>query len=233
MTSQIKKNIDTITQKITQVASSCGRDPETIRLIAVSKKFPVSVMQEALKYSQSLFGENYIQEAQEKYKILGNTADIHIIGHIQSNKAKIAAEIATMVHTVDSIKLAKNLNATCASLNRNLDILIQVNIGNDEAKFGISPEEAETFAKQLHQFKQLRLKGLMTMPPLTASFEEARVHFKGLHDLAQELAAKNLIPKKDEGQELSMGMSSDYHVAIEEGATLVRVGTAIFGQRAY
>lgn len=225
----IAENIHSIREAMTDAAKGCNRAPESIKLIAVSKRHPLSSIKEALDAGQFLFGENYIQEASEKIKAIPKQATFHFIGHIQSNKAKQAAELFGMIETVDRFKLAKALNKHCKKLDKKLDILIQVNIGNDPNKAGILPEKADELLKQLIPLKQLRPLGLMTIPPLSESAEITAKHFKNLRLLSNALGRKNLFASKN--IELSMGMSQDFRIAIEEGATIIRVGTSIFGRR--
>lgn len=226
----IAQNIEKIKKTIEATAHKCGRDPAEIRLVAVSKRFPVEVMIEAQAAGHYLFGENYLQEAAEKKAIVGDDLQLHLIGHLQSNKAKTAAQIFSMVETVDRYKIGAALNKHLETLDRKLDILVQVNVGLESVKSGVLPDEAEDLLVQLKDLGNLRLKGLMTMPPFTEDPEEARPYFRKLRLLAEELHDKGvLVP--DGGIELSMGMSNDYHIAIEEGATLIRIGTAIFGNR--
>ncbi len=225
----IRKNIQSIREAITETAIACNRDPVTIKLLAVSKRHSIESIQKAIAADQFLFGENYIQEAQGKRERIDN-ADFHFIGHLQSNKAKIAAEIFSMVETVDKIKLAKSLNKHLEKLEKKLDILIQVNIGKDQNKSGVAPELTQALLEEIKSLSQIRSKGLMTIPPFSTNREETRLHFKNLRKLSQECAAKNLFFDNN-NVELSMGMSHDYTVAIEEGSTVIRVGTAIFGTR--
>jgi len=226
----IAQNIEKIKKTIEATAHKCGRDPAEIRLVAVSKRFPVEVMIEAQAAGHYLFGENYLQEAAEKKAIVGDDLQLHLIGHLQSNKAKTAAQIFSMVETVDRYKIGAALNKHLETLDRKLDILVQVNVGLESVKSGVLPDEAEDLLVQLKDLGNLRLKGLMTMPPFTEDPEEARPYFRKLRLLAEELHDKGvLVP--DGRIELSMGMSNDYHIAIEEGATLIRIGTAIFGNR--
>ena len=225
----ITENIHSIRKAITDTAKRCNRDPQSVKLIAVSKRHPLSSIKEAMKAGQFHFGENYIQEAAEKIKAIPEKAIFHFIGHIQSNKAKQAAELFGMIETVDRYKLAKSLNNHCKKLDKKLDILVQVNIGNDPNKAGIASEKAEDFLKQLIQLKQLRPLGLMTIPPLSKDTETTRKHFRNLRLLSTALGKQNLFASSS--IELSMGMSHDFRIAIQEGATIVRVGTSIFGKR--
>jgi len=161
---------------------------------------------------------------------LGPEVDFHFIGHLQTNKAKIACQLFQMIETVDRFKLAKALNKYLENSDRTLKILIQVNIGRDPNKSGVLPEEAEKLIRDVRQLPALKICGLMTIPPLSQTVEESRIHFRSLRLLAEELEKKDLLGK-DQPVELSMGMSSDYHIAIEEGSTLIRIGTALFGPR--
>lgn len=226
----IAENIEIIKNNIVAAAKECGRSPEKIQLVAVSKRFPVSAIEEAIECGHTVFGENYIQEAEEKVKVVGEKCHIHFIGHLQRNKAKIAARIFDVIETVDSFKLASALNRHLETFDRTIEILLQVNIGHDDNKSGVEPEMAEQVLREIHTLPNLKVIGLMTMPPFTDDPELARPHFRQLRILADDLKAKNLFPDTD-NVELSMGMSNDYHIAIQEGATIIRVGTAIFGHR--
>ncbi len=226
----IAQNIRYLHNNIKSIAQSCDRDPDRIRLVAVSKRFPVEAMYKAQEAGQMLFGENYIQEAVQKHSLLEDKAQLHFIGHLQSNKAKVAAEIFSMIETVDSLKLATTLNRHLTALQRKIDILIQVNIGLDSHKSGVEPSQAEQLLKEVTKLPMLKVQGLMTMPPFTEDPEEARPYFRDLRILAGSLARKGLFFNNN-AVELSMGMTNDYHIAIEEGATSIRIGTAIFGER--
>ena len=226
----IAENLNNIREAIAETAKEYNRDPDSIKLIAVSKRHSMNSINEAIEAGQFLFGENYIQEASEKIKAAQKNAAFHFIGHIQSNKAKQAAELFSMIETVDRYKLARSLNNHLERLDRKLDILIQVNIGQDPNKSGTSPEKAEELLKQIETLKQLRPLGLMTIPPFTKDSEMAKNHFRNLRRLGMDLARQNLFSNND-SVELSMGMSHDFKIAIQEGATIIRVGTAIFGER--
>lgn len=228
----IANNLKNVKDDIAATARQCGRDPESIKLVAVSKKFPMEAIQEAISAGHTLFGENYIQEAQEKIDAIEPEATYHFIGHLQRNKAKIAARIFDVIETVDSFKLARALDKQLHDLGRTMQVLIQVNVGGDPNKAGVTPEDTERLLTEINELENLRVVGLMTMPPLTDTAEEARPFFKALRELSEELQSRKLFRNVDEVQ-LSMGMSGDYHVAIEEGATIIRIGTAIFGQRQY
>jgi len=225
----IAGRLQNIHQQMAESATRCGRNPEEISLLAVSKTVSGDKIRDAAAAGQRIFGENYLQEAEEKYRQLSNLAEFHCIGHIQSNKAKVAATIFSMVQTIDREKIARELNKYREPTGRALAVLVQVNVGDEEQKSGVRPEDCESLLRAIQGLPWLRLTGLMTIPPYSPNPEDSRPFFRELRQLAAGLAAKNLFagPKV----ELSMGMSGDFTVAIEEGATIVRVGTAIFGER--
>ncbi|CAG37509.1 YggS family pyridoxal phosphate-dependent enzyme [Desulfotalea psychrophila] len=226
----ICQNIAQVKERIAQAAKKAGRAPEDIQLVAVSKRLPAETVLQAIACGQQQFGENYIQEVQEKKELIGDKARFHFIGNLQSNKAKMAATYCSMVETVDRLKIAKALNKHSLELDKTLDILVQVNIGQDQNKSGTDKAEAAELIRQINKLPALRIRGLMTIPPLHKEPEDSRPHFRNLRTLAEKLVSENIL-QCDGRVELSMGMSSDYHIAIEEGATIVRVGTAIFGTR--
>lgn len=226
----IADNLNAVKEQIKIVAKRCGRDPNEIKLIAVSKKFSAERVIEACEANHYLIGENYIQEVIEKRPHIPESAIIHFIGHLQSNKAKSAAELCNVVETVDRTKLGRALNKHCATIGKTLDILIQVNIGNDPNKSGVDKDSTRQLLEKLNEMEHLRVCGLMTMPPLSNTPEESRVYFRDLRLLAEELKSGGYFPNTDK-IELSMGMSGDFPIAIEEGATIIRIGTAIFGAR--
>lgn len=226
----IQNNIELLNDRIIETLNKCGRNIDTVRLVAVSKRFPTSSIKEAQEAGQRLFGENYIQEANDKYHELHGNVQFHFIGHLQSNKAKIAAEICSMIETVNSFKLAKKLNNHLVPLTKTLDILVQVNTGDDTNKSGIAPDKVGDLLRKISKLPMLRALGLMTIPPFTENPDNARSFFQELRLLSQSLSKEKLFFDNNR-VELSMGMSNDYRIAIEEGATLVRIGTAIFGQR--
>lgn len=225
----IADNLARIQERINRAALRCGRKPEDIRLVAVSKTVPAERIREAVSAGATILGENYIQEAREKIALIGTEAEWHFIGHVQSNKAKFAAELFSMIHSVDRLTLADELNKEAAKKNKILPVLIQVNISGEETKSGIDAAGTRQLVQQAAQFPHLLVQGLMTMPPWFEDPEEARPYFRALRKLRDELAGEK-IPNVSL-TELSMGMSGDFEAAIEEGATLVRIGTAIFGER--
>ncbi|MFH7320997.1 YggS family pyridoxal phosphate-dependent enzyme [Desulfurivibrio sp. D14AmB] len=228
----IADNLAAVRARIAAAARRAGRDPDAVRLVAVSKRVPTERLRQAIAAGQRLFGENYLQEAQEKIAEFDPAGELgwHFIGHLQSNKAKAAAENFTMVETVDRLKLATLLDRHAAMAGRVLAVLVQVNVGGERQKSGVAPEQAAELLRAMAGLPALRVMGLMTMPPWSAEAEASRPHFRRLRFLAEELTAQGLLGRHGK-VELSMGMSGDFEVAVEEGATLVRVGTAIFGPR--
>ncbi len=230
----IAANLAEIRERIARAAKRAGRNPDDVALMAVTKTQPAPRIIEAYEAGQRLFGENRVQEFAEKFGALAKLqgAKFHMIGHLQSNKAAKAAEIFHAVDSVDSAKLAERLNTAAEKLGRTLDVLIEINIGGEGAKTGIAPESAELeeILSGAPEWKSLRIRGLMTVPPFTEDPEGARPYFRRLRELRDRLAARQL-PAVGLDQ-LSMGMSHDFEVAIEEGSTCVRIGTAIFGERA-
>lgn len=228
--SRIGDNLEEIRNRIDRAAGRAGRDPGRVRLLAVSKMAPVALLREAHACGQRLFGENYLQEAEAKIVELGPGYEWHFIGHLQSNKAGQAADLFDLVETVDRLKVAAALNRGLAGSGRVLPVLLQVNIGREPQKFGVLPEEAEGLLRQVQELPHLAVRGLMVMPPFLEEAEAVRPFFRQTRELARKMAEHGLLPPPGDA-ELSMGMSGDYEVAVEEGATLVRVGTALFGAR--
>jgi pyridoxal phosphate enzyme (YggS family) len=225
-------NLKDVLGRIEEAAESAGRRPSDVRLVAVSKTKPAQAVLEALEAGQTIFGENYIQESQVKIPQVGphiETAPFwHMIGNLQSNKAKLAVQLFDVVQTVDRVKIAKALSRHAEEQGKTLGVLLQVNVGQEPQKSGCSEEDAPAMAQAVAGLPGLKLMGLMTMPPFFDDPERARPHFALLRELAQRMAADLPDGSMDE---LSMGMSGDFEAAIAEGATLVRVGTAIFGGR--
>ena len=220
----VLSNLKTIRSRIAAAASSSGRDAAEIKLIAVTKTHPPKVIREAIAAGVSDFGENKVQEAESKILEIGrNKAEWHLIGHLQSNKARKAVQLFDVIHSVDSKNLAQRLERTCVEDGReSLAVLIQVDLAGEETKSGIAESDLPILIDYLKSCERLKLKGLMVLPPFFDDPEATRPYFKRLREIRDEL-----LP----GGELSMGMSNDFEVAIEEGATMVRVGTAIFGGR--
>lgn len=225
----IAENLAQVRQKIDQACKRAGRKQGSVRLIAVSKTWPLSDVLEAHRLGQIDFGENYVQEADEKIRgAAGENIRWHMIGHLQSNKAKIAARLFDFVQSVDSVKLARELDARALLEDRRIGALIEVNIGDEGSKSGCRPEDTRAIADELLGARNLDLLGLMVMPPYLPP-EQARPFFAKAEELRKRLIAEG-VPEQNM-IELSMGLSHDFETAIEEGATMVRVGTAIFGSR--
>jgi PLP dependent protein len=225
----IADNLKTVLAKIHAAALKAGRDPASVRLVAVSKTKPAPLVDEAARSGQRLFGENYAQEMALKAREVSEAVEWHFIGHLQSNKVRQIAGLVTMVHSVDRLSLAEEIDRQWGKLGKVCDVLIQVNIAREETKSGTTAMALFDLVSQVSLLPHLRIMGLMTMPPFFDDPEGARPYFRELRRLAAEVAAEN-IPNVNM-TELSMGMSGDFKAAIAEGATLVRVGTAIFGER--
>ncbi len=224
--SQIQENLQKVTERIEKAARKAGRDPNEIKLVAVSKTVEVARIKEAVEAGVSILGENYVQEAQKKIEEIGRPVSWHFIGHLQSNKAKYAIRLFDMIHSVDGLPLAEELNRRAEQANQKIKVMIEVNLSKETTKFGTDEEMVMNLAKGIQNLNHLSLEGLMTMPPYFDLPEMSRPYYVALRELKERMA-KEGIPMK----ELSMGMSNDYDIAIEEGATYVRVGTAIFGAR--
>ena len=217
--------------RVARAARRCGRDPKEVTLIAISKTHPATLIKELVKLGATDLGENRVQEAEGKIPEVGRTsARWHLVGHLQANKARRAVTLFDVVHSLDSIDLAKRLDRLCAEVGRDsLPLLIQVDLGHEETKSGIDERELPQLTETLQQLERLELIGLMTLPPFFDDPEQARPYFRRLRELRDQLASNGVFG--DRQGELSMGMTHDFEVAIEEGATMVRVGTAIFGER--
>lgn len=228
----MKDRIQKIERQIKEAAEKAGRNPDEIRLVAVSKIKPAEMVKEAMDAGQRIFGENYIQEAVAKIEEIGDAGiEWHFIGHLQSKKSKYAAGAFALIHSVDSLKLAKELDKQAAKKGAVQNILIQVNTSGEESKSGTTAEDAINLVREAAALEHVAVKGLMTMPAFFDDPEGARPYFRQLRLIKERIEA--LAIPGVEMKELSMGMSGDFEVAIEEGATLVRVGTAIFGARDY
>jgi pyridoxal phosphate enzyme (YggS family) len=222
----IKENLLRVMERIEKAAQKVRRNPNEIKLVAVSKTVEAARIKEAIEAGVSILGENYIQEAQKKIEEIERPVSWHFIGHLQSNKAKYVIRLFNMVHSLDSIPLAEELNRRAEQADRVIKVLVEVNLSKEATKFGTDEEMVLNLAKRVQNLNHLSLEGLMTMPPYFDSPEMSRPYYIALRELKQRMV-KAGIPIK----ELSMGMSNDFEIAIEEGATYVRVGTAIFGPR--
>jgi len=210
-----------------QAAARAGRDPQAITLVCVTKEANLAQTKDAISCGITDIGENRIQDAVAKYKILGAPVRWHLVGHLQTNKVKRAVEIFDIIHSVDSLRLAEAISREAAKINKVQDILVEVNTSGEESKFGVSPEETPPLIKQIALLNNIRLLGLMTVAPMVDDPQKARPYFKRLREILHDLNVET--PQWGVSTpQLSMGMSNDYQVAIQEGATMVRIGSAIF-----
>ena len=221
---QVRKNIEAACQK-------AGRNPEEVTLIAVSKTKPVPMLEEAYQAGSRDFGENKVQEIMDKYPVLPDDIRWHMIGHLQRNKVKYIVDKVSLVHSVDSLRLAEEISRQAEKKQTELDILVEVNIAQEESKFGTSRAEAAQLVEEIAKLPCIHVKGLMTIAPFVEHPEENRKYFRQIKELSVDIEKKNI--DNVSMSVLSMGMTNDYMVAVEEGATMVRVGTGIFGERNY
>lgn len=230
MAADLGKNIGAVRERIVMAALRVGRDPARIKLVAVSKTHPPELLRKAIARGMTVFGENKVQEAEAKIaEIGGGSAEWHLIGHLQKNKARRAVQLFDFIHSVDSPELAERLERLCAEEGRqHLPILVQVDLAGEATKSGIDEKDLPELVKVLQGCDHLQFTGLMLLPPFCENPEDARPFFRRLREIRDGLARKGCFR---DGGELSMGMSHDFETAIEEGATIVRVGTAIFGER--
>ncbi len=227
----ILENIKQVEENIIKSCEKVGRDPKEVTLIAVSKTKPYTAIEEALPSGVLDYGENKVQELTEKYEILPKDIRWHMIGHLQRNKVKYLVGKVELIHSVDSLRLANQIETEFAKKNEIANILIEVNMANEESKFGITSETTEQLVREISKLEHVRIKGLMTIAPYTDNPETNREYFRNMKKLSVDIAEKNI--DNVSMNVLSMGMTGDYQVAIEEGATMVRVGTGIFGERNY
>ncbi len=226
----IKENIEQVQIKINEACKRSGRDPKDVTLICVSKTKPVEMLMEAYDAGKRAFGENKVQEMCGKIEVMPDDIQWHMIGHLQTNKIKYIVGKTALIHSVDSVHLAEAIEKESAKAGCITDILIEINAAGEESKSGTAdPEANKELIRAVSKLEHLRLRGLMTIAPYTEDPESNRVYFKMVHDLLYK-EMREYFPEKPE---LSMGMTGDYEVAVEEGATLVRVGTGIFGERDY
>ena len=223
----LKENYEKVKENIVRACEKAGRSPEDVTLIAVSKTKPLSDIEELLSDTNAVdFGENKVQELVDKYENVSRPVNWHMIGHLQTNKVKYIVDKVCMIHSVDSLNLAKTIEKEAAKHDVTVKILIEVNVAQEETKFGILP-----LIQEIKDFPHIRVKGLMTIAPFVDDPEDNRVYFRKLKDLSLDIQSKSI--DNIDMSVLSMGMTNDYEVAVEEGATLVRVGTGIFGARNY
>lgn len=227
----ILENIKQVEENIIKSCEKVGRDPKEVTLIAVSKTKPYTAIEEALPSGVLDYGENKVQELTEKYEILPKDIRWHMIGHLQRNKVKYLVGKVELIHSVDSLRLANQIETEFAKKNEIANILIEVNMANEESKFGITSETTEQLVREISKLDHVRIKGLMTIAPYTDNPETNREYFRNMKKLSVDITEKNI--DNVSMNVLSMGMTGDYQVAIEEGATMIRVGTGIFGERNY
>lgn len=227
----LRERLDEVRRRIETCARRQGRDPAEITLVAVSKMHPPALLRQAIEAGASDLGENRVQEAEAKIEELGSRPPRwHLIGHLQANKARRAVTLFDVIQSVDSLLLARRLDRLCREEGRaSLPVMIQVDLAGEESKTGVSEDDLPGLVSAVKACERLRLTGLMTLPPFFVNAERARPYFRRLRELRDTLSSR--LDFEDSRGELSMGMSNDYEVAIEEGATVVRVGTAIFGER--
>ncbi len=228
--SEIHNNIEQIQQDIIRIATSCGRNPNEIQLLAVSKTHTPETVREAHQCGLTCFGENRVQEAESKIKDLSDlNLEWHLIGPLQTNKVKKSLALFHCIQTVDRLKLARTIEKEAAKLEKSIPVFIQVNVGREEQKSGIAIEELDEFVQELKTYQWMRCRGFMAIPPYFDNPEDVRTYFRELRELGERY--KQELSQSGEKWGLSMGMTHDYPIAIEEGSTMIRVGTAIFGNR--
>lgn len=227
----IKENIEAVQANIEAACQKAGRDPREVTLIAVSKTKPLSDIEEAIDCGMMEFGENKVQELVDKIEHVSRPVHWHLIGHLQTNKVKYIADKGLLIHSVDSVKLAKEIQKEAVKKQADCDILLEVNVAREESKFGFTCEEVPDAVAEIAQLSNVHIQGLMTIAPFVENPEDNRVIFAKLHKLLLDIKSRNI--DNVNMNVLSMGMTNDYTVAVEEGATMVRVGTGIFGARNY
>ena len=227
----LKERLEEVEEKIQEACRRAGRDRSEVTLIAVSKTKPAEIIKEPYALGVRVFGENKVQELTEKFEVLPKDIRWHMIGHLQTNKVKYIADKVELIHSVDSLRLAETIEKEAAKRGRVIDILVEVNVAEEESKFGLKKEEVIPFIEKVAGFSHINVRGLMTIAPFVENPEKNRSVFADLRKLSVDITAKNI--DNVNVSILSMGMTNDYEVAIEEGATMVRVGTGIFGARNY
>lgn len=226
---EIADRLAVVKRRITEAAERAGRDPGEIRIVAVGKTKPVALLREAIDAGVQALGENYVQELLAKREAIGDCVEWHFVGHLQTNKARFLVPFCSLIHGVDSLRVAEEISRRADRIGRRQPVLIEVNLSGENSKFGVAEENVLALAEAMVELPGVQLCGLMTMPPLSPDPEASRPYFRRLRCIQSKLIESGI--PKDNVRELSMGMTSDYQVAIEEGATLVRIGTAIFGAR--
>mgnify|MGYP002708915166 CR=1 FL=1 len=227
----VKENLKEVEERICEACKKSGRDRSEVKLIAVSKTKPVSMIEEAYASGILEFGENKPQELKEKYEILPKNINWHMIGHLQRNKVKYVVGRASMIHSVESLRLAEAIDQEAEKKGIVMPVLVEVNVAEEDSKFGVTVKDCPAFVEMIAKLQHISVQGLMTIAPFVETAEDNRKYFEKLRKLSVDIRAKNI--DNVNMCNLSMGMTGDYQVAIEEGATMVRVGTGIFGSRNY
>ena len=227
----ITENLEQVRKNIDEACRMAGRDPKEVTLIAVSKTKPVSMLKEAYDAGARCFGENKVQEIMDKHPQLPEDIQWHMIGHLQRNKVKYIVDKVSMIHSVDSLRLAQTIEQEAAKHNVCVPVLLEVNVAQEESKFGLKMDEVLPLIETIADFPHIKVQGLMTIAPYVENAEDNRDFFRQLKKLSVDIEAKNI--NNVSTSVLSMGMTGDYQVAVQEGATMVRVGTGIFGERNY
>ncbi len=229
--SEISENLAVIKSNIKRAAEVSGRTEDDILLLGVTKTVDIDRIKTLMNCGVKTLGENRVQELTSKYEVIGDDAEWHLIGHLQTNKVKYIIDKVKLIHSVENVKLAEEINRQALKHNKVMDILVEVNVAGEESKFGVSPDEVGNFIDEISKFKNICIKGLMTVAPFVENTQENRKYFAQM----RKIFVDNKVKKVDNicMEYLSMGMTNDYEVAIEEGANIVRVGTGIFGKRNY
>ena len=227
MSETFQERLDAVNRRIEAACGRIGRDPSGVRLIAVSKTHGPDSIREAEACGLRVFGENKVQEAKVKIPLCSGSLSWHMVGHLQRNKVRDAVQLFEMIHSVDSLRLLESIDEACDEAGRNMPVLLEVNVSGEGSKFGMPPDTVPEVLEAANRLMRVNIAGLMTMPPFTEDPEKARPHFRRLRDLRDQWRAATGVALED----LSMGMTHDFEVAIEEGATWIRVGTALFGER--
>ena len=227
--SGIRENIERVKERIESVCRRVDRDPNEITLVCVTKTIDIARINEAIGWGITDIGENRIQESKTKFGKLSRPVKWHMVGHLQTNKAKDAVRMFDLIHSIDSLKIAEAIDRRAGQLGRQVDCLIEVNTSGEASKFGVMPDEVFGLVEEMAKLNNLRIKGLMTMAPLVDDPELARPYFRELKSLSEQVESRNF--SNVQMQYLSMGMTQDFEVAVEEGSNMVRIGTAIFGPR--
>ena len=222
----IKDNLNEIQQKIDAACQRCGRNSKDVTILAVTKTIDADRINEAVSLGLCDLGENRVQELLSKYDLVKGNVRWHLIGHLQTNKVKYIADKVCMIHSVESLSLAKEIEKQCAKIDKTMDILVEVNVSGEESKSGLAPEETEAFVREVSRYEHIRIKGLMTMAPFDAKNDELHQIFADLCKMSVDISSKKLDNVSMEC--LSMGMTGDYEIAVEENSTIVRIGTGLF-----